>query len=161
VVVAVGLTFVEPLANLDLNVPGVMAILAAPVVAQLSLLLEPETILVGLAVNDPIVGLCTGFTVTVRADVDEPAAFLAVNVYVVVSFGLTFVEPLADLDLNVPGVMAILAAPVVAQLSLLLEPETIVVGLAVKDPIVGLCTGVTETVRAEMGKPAALRAVNA
>jgi hypothetical protein len=47
VVVAVGLMFVEPLADVDVNVPGVMAILVAPVVAQLSVLLEPEVILVG------------------------------------------------------------------------------------------------------------------
>jgi hypothetical protein len=41
VVVAVGLTLVEPVANVDVNVPGVMAILVAPLVAQLSVMLEP------------------------------------------------------------------------------------------------------------------------
>ena len=46
-VVAVGLTLVEPLAEVDVNVPGVMAILVAPLVAQLSKLLEPEFILYG------------------------------------------------------------------------------------------------------------------
>jgi len=56
VVVAVGLTLVEPLADVDVNVPGVMAILVAPVVAQLSVLLEPEAMLVGLAVKEVIVG---------------------------------------------------------------------------------------------------------
>jgi hypothetical protein len=47
------------------------------------------------------------------------------------------VEPLADIDVNVPGVMAILVAPAVVQLSLLLEPEFILAGSAVKEVIVG------------------------
>ena len=56
----------------------------------------------------------------------------------VVAVGLTLVEPLADVDVNVPGVMAILVAAVVAQLSVLLAPEFMVVGSAVKEVIVGL-----------------------
>jgi hypothetical protein len=79
VVVAVGLTLVEPLANVDVNVPGAMAILVAPVVAQLSVLLEPEVILVGLAVNELMVGFSAVVTVTVSVDVVEPAALVAVN----------------------------------------------------------------------------------
>lgn len=47
------------------------------------------------------------------------------------------VEPLADVDVNVPGVMAILVAPAVTQLSVLLAPEFTFVGSAVKDVIVG------------------------
>lgn len=47
------------------------------------------------------------------------------------------VEPLADVVVNVPGVIAILVAPVAAQLRVLLAPEFMVVGLAVKDVIVG------------------------
>ena len=78
--VAVGLTLVEPLANVDEKVPGVMAMLTAPVVAQLSVLLEPEVILVGLAVKELMVGLLNGFTVTVNVDVVEPAALVAVRV---------------------------------------------------------------------------------
>jgi hypothetical protein len=80
VVVAVGLTVVEPLAEVDVNVPGVMAILVAPVVTQLSVLLEPELMLVGLAVKELIVGLLGAFTVTVTVDVTEPAALVAVSV---------------------------------------------------------------------------------
>jgi len=80
VVVAVGLTFVEPLADVEVNVPGVMARLVAPVVAQLSVLLEPEAMLVGLAVKEPMVGLLGVFTVTVSVDVAEPAALVAVSV---------------------------------------------------------------------------------
>ena len=79
-VVAVGLTLVEPLADVDVNVPGVMARLVAPVVAQLSVLLEPEVMLVGLAVKELITGLLAVFTVTVRVDVVEPAALVAVSV---------------------------------------------------------------------------------
>jgi hypothetical protein len=55
-VVAVGLIFVEPLADADVNVPGVMAILVAPAAAQLSALLVPELMLVGFAVKEVIVG---------------------------------------------------------------------------------------------------------
>jgi hypothetical protein len=80
VVVAVGLTFVEPLADVDVNVPGVMARLVAPVVAQLNVLLEPEVMLVGLAVKELIVGLLTPFTVMVSVDVVEPAVLVAASV---------------------------------------------------------------------------------
>jgi hypothetical protein len=47
------------------------------------------------------------------------------------------VEPLAAVDVNVPGAMAILLAPVAAQLSVLLAPELMLVGLAVKEAITG------------------------
>jgi len=56
VVVAVGLTLVEPLAEVEVNVPGVMAILVAPAAAQLSVLLVPEFTLVGFAVKEVIAG---------------------------------------------------------------------------------------------------------
>jgi hypothetical protein len=62
VVVAVGLTLVVPVADVDVKVPGVMAILVAPVTIQLSVLLAPEVMLVGSAVNEAIVGAGT-FTV--------------------------------------------------------------------------------------------------
>ena len=54
--VAVGLTLVEPLANVDEKVPGVMAMLAAPATIQLSVLLVPEVMLVGFAVKEAMVG---------------------------------------------------------------------------------------------------------
>src|SRR5208282_4760428 len=47
------------------------------------------------------------------------------------------VEPLADVDVNIPGVMAIVVAPAAAQLSVLLVPEFMLVGSAVKDVIAG------------------------
>lgn len=74
----VGLTLVEPLADAEVNEPGVMATLVAPVVAQLSVLLEPELMLVGLAVNEVITGKLE--TVTVTVAVVEPAVLVAVRV---------------------------------------------------------------------------------
>jgi hypothetical protein len=55
----------------------------------------------------------------------------------VVTVGLTLVEPVADVDVNVPGVMAILVAPATIQLSVLLAPEFMLVGSDVKEAIVG------------------------
>lgn len=53
---AVGLTLVEPLAKVDVNVPGAIEIAVAPLVAQRSVVLAPEFIVFGLAPNDVIVG---------------------------------------------------------------------------------------------------------
>jgi hypothetical protein len=47
----------EPLADVDVNVPGVMAILVAPVVTQLNVLFAPGFTLVGFAANEVIVGM--------------------------------------------------------------------------------------------------------
>ena len=47
------------------------------------------------------------------------------------------VEPFADVDVKDPGVMAIVVAPLVAQFSVLLAPEFMLAGFAVKDLIVG------------------------
>jgi hypothetical protein len=80
VVVAVALTLVEPLADVEVNVPGVMARLVAPLVAQRNMLLEPEVIVEGLAVKEPIVGLPVVFTVTVNVEIAEPAGLVAVSV---------------------------------------------------------------------------------
>jgi hypothetical protein len=55
-VVSVGLTLVDPLAAVDVNVPGTIEMLVAPLVAQLSLLLCPFVMLDGFAVNELIVG---------------------------------------------------------------------------------------------------------
>ncbi len=78
-VVAVGLTLVEPLADVDVNDPGVIAILDAPEVAQLKVLLEPEVMLVGFAAKELIVGLLPDVTVTVAVAVTDPLE-VAVNV---------------------------------------------------------------------------------
>jgi hypothetical protein len=75
------LTDVEPLAAVEVKVPGVMARLVAPLVIQLRVLLEPDVMLVGLAVKELMVGLLgCAFTVTVVVDVTEPAALVAVSV---------------------------------------------------------------------------------
>jgi len=55
-VVAVGLKLVEPLALVEVNVPGVMAIVVAPDVAQLSVTLPPEVIVFALAVKELMAG---------------------------------------------------------------------------------------------------------
>ena len=55
-VVAVGVTLIEPLADVDVNSPGVMAILVAPLVSQLSVLPVPEFMLSGVAVKEVIAG---------------------------------------------------------------------------------------------------------
>ena len=47
-----------------------------------------------------------------------------------------------------PGAMAMVAAPVVAQVSVLLEPELMLVGLAAKEVIVG-----AESVPVDEGDP--------
>ena len=75
-----GLTVVLPLADAEVKVPGVMAMVVAPVVVQLRVLLEPELMVVGFAVKELIVGLLGAFTVTVAVAVTDPAAFVAVNV---------------------------------------------------------------------------------
>ena len=81
-VVAVGLTLVEPLADVEVNVPGVMAMPVAPLVAQLSMLLEPDAMLVGLAAKEVMVGLlgALGVTVTVAVEVVELEVLVAVSV---------------------------------------------------------------------------------
>jgi hypothetical protein len=72
---------VEPLADVDVNDPGVIATPVAPVVAQLRVLLDPALMLVGLAVKDVIVGLAdAAVTVTVVVEVVEPVEFVAVSV---------------------------------------------------------------------------------
>jgi hypothetical protein len=82
VVVAVGLTLVEPLADVEVKEPGVMPTLVGPEVIQLSVLLEPAVMLEGLAMKELIVGLLElfVFTVTVTVDVAEPDELVAVSV---------------------------------------------------------------------------------
>ena len=98
-------------------------------------------------------------TVTFAIAVFEPEALVAVRVYVIVAVGLTLVDPLADVEVNVPGVMAMDVAPVVAQFSMLLEPGLMVAGLAVKKLIVGAPAALTVTVAVMVAEPEALVAV--
>lgn len=78
--VAAGLTLVEPVADVEVKVPGAMEMLFAPVTVQLSVLLAPAMILVGFEVKEPMVGLVAAATVTVSLDLAEPVALVAVNV---------------------------------------------------------------------------------
>lgn len=55
-VVAAGVMLLEPLDAVDVNVPGVMAILVAPADAQLSVTVVPEFMLAGAAAKEVIVG---------------------------------------------------------------------------------------------------------
>jgi hypothetical protein len=79
-VVAVGLTLVEPIADVDVKVPGVIAMVVAPAVDQYSVLLEPEAMLGGVAVKEEIVGLVAVVTATEMVVVVEPAELVAVRV---------------------------------------------------------------------------------
>ena len=51
-----GLTLVDPLAEVEVNVPGAIETLVASEVTQLRVLLTPELMLVGLAENELITG---------------------------------------------------------------------------------------------------------
>lgn len=82
----------------------------------------------------------------------EPALLVAVSVYVVVELGLTLVEPLAAVEVKLPGVMLMLVAPVVDHASVLLEPAVILAGLAVNELIAGLAE-LTVTVAVAIAEP--------
>lgn len=56
-VVALGVTLIEPLARLDVKVPGVMATRVAPLDVQLNVLLVPALTLVGFAAKALMVGI--------------------------------------------------------------------------------------------------------
>ncbi len=142
-VVTDGDTVVEPLAAVDVNPPGVIAMVVASLEAQLSVLLAPALMLEGLAVNEAIVGFepPDAVTVTVATLVTEPVLFMAVSVYAVVTDGDTVVSPLAVLEVNPPGLIAMLVAPLEAQLSVLLAPVLIADGLAANWLMVGAAPG--------------------
>lgn len=139
-VVASGLTLTDPVAEVDARFPGAMFSVVAPEVVQLSALIPPSEMLVGLAVNELIVGSVGWVTVTTSVAVAEPVVFVAVRVYLVVAVGLRITDPLADVDAKVPGVMATLVAPEAVQLSVVVEPLMIDAGLAEKEPMVGAAT---------------------
>ena len=55
-VVAVGLTLIEPLADEELKLPGAIETAVAPFVVQFNVLLAPELMVLGFGVKDAIVG---------------------------------------------------------------------------------------------------------
>ena len=63
-----------------MKVPGVIATVVAPVLAQLNVLLPPTLMLAELAVNELITGKVAACTATVTVAFTEPAALLAVSV---------------------------------------------------------------------------------
>jgi hypothetical protein len=142
-VVADGDTMVEPLAAVEVNPPGLMAIPVAPLVTQLRVLLAPAVMLEGLAINEVMVGFGPpdAVTVIVAALVTAPLPLVAVSVYAVVVDGETVVEPLAAVDVNPPGLIAMLVAPLVRQLRVLLVPALMLEGFAENSPIVGAVSG--------------------
>jgi hypothetical protein len=117
-----------------------MLSVVAPEVVQLNVLMPPSGMLVGLAVKELIEGRVGCVTVTVRVAVAVPEVFVAVSVYVVVAVGLRTTIPLEEVDANVPGVMAIPVAPVEAQLTVVVEPLMMDVGLAENELMVGAAT---------------------
>jgi hypothetical protein len=62
------------------NPPGLMPMVVAPLVLQLSVLLDPALMLDGFAVNELIVGCAIGVTVIVAMLITDPALFVAVSV---------------------------------------------------------------------------------
>src|SRR5882724_5465008 len=86
-------------------------------------------------------GGVTVVTVTVAVAVTEPALFVAVSVYVVVALGVTAVDPLAEAEVKVPGVILKLVAPAADQESVEEFPLVTESGLAVKEEIVGAVGG--------------------
>jgi hypothetical protein len=57
VVVVVGLTLVEPVAEVEVNEPGEIEIVVAPLVAHVSMVLVPEFTVAGFTVNEAIDGM--------------------------------------------------------------------------------------------------------
>ena len=74
-VVAVGLTVGDPVSDVEVKAPGVIATLMASAVDQLSVLLAPAVMLAELAAKDLILGFLP--TATVTRSVVEPASFVA------------------------------------------------------------------------------------
>jgi hypothetical protein len=72
VVVAVGLTVAEPLADDELKLPGEIEIVVAPLVTQLSVALAPEFMLAGFAAKEVTDGTEPEFNVEFGALVVLP-----------------------------------------------------------------------------------------
>ena len=104
-------------------------------------------------------GRLASVTVTVAIAVAVPTAFAAVSVYVVVADGLKDIEPVAEVEAKLPGVMVMLVAAEVAQLSVVLVPAVILAGLAEKDAMVAaeVCVRALVDVSQPTGPPHATR----
>jgi len=74
----------------------------------------------------------------------------------VVAPGVTLVEPVGDADVKLPGLMPMVVAPVVSQLSVLLAPELMLGGVPIKELIDGFGGGTGSglfVVPAQFAKP--------
>ena len=139
VVVTLGVTADDP-STKTVPTPWSMLAESASVVVQLNVDDVPSVIVARLAVKESITGIL--FTVTVAVAVLSPLILVAVSVYVVVTEGVTVVEPSTA---TVPSPWSMLAesASVVAQERVDESPSVIVVGDAVKESITGSVFTVT------------------
>jgi hypothetical protein len=97
-------------------------------VVHVSVELPPDAMAVGFSVSPAEGGPPLEFTVTVAwAEAVAPAAFLAINVYVVVAVGETVCDPLT---VTVAPFSVALTAFVDVQVSVELPPDAIEVGFA-------------------------------
>jgi hypothetical protein len=98
--------------------------------------------------------------VTLAEAVTDPAALVAVKTYVVVVSGLTFTVPVAEVDARFPGAILSVVAPDVVQLSVLMPPSVMLVGIAVNELIVGRLGWVTVTTAVAVTVPEVFVAVS-
>lgn len=133
--------------------------LVIPLVDQLSVLLVPAMMIGGLAVNAVIFSLPVT-TVTIVVAVFEPFALLAVSLYVVVASGLTFKDPVAELDENPTGLIETAVALLADQMSVVLSPGAIFGALAVNEVIFGIGGAVTATFTVAVTVPELFSALN-
>lgn len=125
--------------------PWLMLRLVAPVTVQERVLLWPELMVVGLAEKLVMVGAPAGVMFTVAVAVVFPDALDAVSVYVVDSVGET--ATLVPVTAPTPWLMLRLVAPLTDQERVLLCPEVMLAGFAVKLVMVGAADAdVTERV---------------
>ncbi len=96
--------------------------------------------------------------VTVAVEVVGPPALVAVNVYVVVTTGVTTM--LVPVTVPIPLSTETVVAPVTDQASVEEPPRAMVEGVAVKEAITGTGSSVTSTVAVAVTGPEAFVAVN-
>jgi hypothetical protein len=151
VVVDAGFTLVEPLANAEVKVPGVMVTLAVPVVTQLRELVEPKLIVTGAAVNEVMVGFAA-FTVKLRETAVAAAqvALPACEAWIV----------------QVPGVRNVAVVPLTVQTPVVCEANVTVrsevaVADSVRDIPTACVTGVLNEIVCGSGSTVKLRETGA
>jgi len=132
-----------------------MLTLSASVDVQLSVALSPSMI---VAMSEERLAVGRSPTSTVTVPVADPAVFVAVIVYVVVTAGFTSVDPLKATD-PTPLSMLALSAPEVIHESVDELPVAIIAGPAVKTSIIGTSPTTTVTLSFEEREVAVFVAV--